>query len=178
VPTQAGLAHTVQADESSAYLPKPRGNGLVVAFFRRSLGITVDEVEAGHVLEIWRGGQIGRPGGALGWGFHEEPQQRHEQSLDSAAVLGPEGRAHDAGMKPIGGDAGGLQPPGQFVREQEVCELGLVVGRCTGVGPFALQTSKSIRPNEWAFDATVTTRAGALCVSRSSNRLVSKNGAR
>jgi len=39
----------------------------------------------------------------------------------------------------IGGDGGALQPPGQLVGEQDVGELGLVVGLRAGVGPFALQ---------------------------------------
>ena len=35
-----------------------------------------------------------------------------------------------------------------------------------------------MRPMDWAPDETVTTRAGALARSRSSSRLVSRNGAR
>ena len=56
-----------------------------------------------------------------------------------AGVLGSEGCAHHAGMQRVGGDAAGVQPPGQLVGEQDVGELGLVVGPRAGVGPFALQ---------------------------------------
>ena len=56
-----------------------------------------------------------------------------------AGVLGSERRAHHAGMQRVGGDGAGRQPPGQLVGEQDVGELGLVVGPCAGVGPFALE---------------------------------------
>jgi hypothetical protein len=42
-------------------------------------------------------------------------------------------------MQNVGGDGRGLQPPGQFVGEQNVGELGLVVGTCAGVGLGSLQ---------------------------------------
>ena len=41
-----------------------------------------------------------------------------------------------------------------------------------------MRSSKSILPIAWAPDDTVTIRAGALAMSRSSNRFVSRNGAR
>jgi hypothetical protein len=59
--------------------------------------------------------------------------------LDSAGVLGAEGGAHDAGVHGVGRDRGGREPAGEFVGEQDVRELGLVVRPCTGVGAFALQ---------------------------------------
>ena len=51
----------------------------------------------------------------------------------SPGFLGPEGRVHDAGMQRMGGDGGALKPPGQLVGEQDVGQLGLVVGPRGGI---------------------------------------------
>src|SRR5919198_4593160 len=66
-------------------------------------------------------------------------QEWNEQSLDDGGILGSERGAYYAGMQRIGGDRSGLQPPGQLVGEQDVSELGLVVGACARVGAFALE---------------------------------------
>ena len=50
-------------------------------------------------------------------------------------------------MQCVGGDGGGLQSAGQLVGEQDVGELGLVVGPCAGVGPFALEVVEVDSPH-------------------------------
>jgi hypothetical protein len=74
-----------------------------------------------------------RRGGALGRRSHEGPEDRDEEPLAAAWVLSPEGCADHARMERIGRDGGASQPPGQLVGEQDVGELGLVVGARPGI---------------------------------------------
>src|SRR5919201_2246621 len=119
-----------QADQIGADLPEPPRGGRVVAALGRSFGFAVGEVAAGYLLEVGRGSQVDRRGGALARGLHEMQQERDEQSLDEGGVLGSEGGAYYAGMQRIGGEGRGSQPPGQLIGEQNGMELGLVVGAC------------------------------------------------
>ena len=76
---------------------------------------------------------------ASGCRLHERPQQRDEDSLGACGVFGAEAGAHHAGVQGIGGNGEALQSPGQFVAEQDVGQLGLVVGPCAEVAALALQ---------------------------------------
>jgi hypothetical protein len=79
-------------------------------------------------------------------------QQWDEQSLDRGGVFGSKRCTHHPGMHHVGGDdclieqRCGLQPPGQLVGEQDVGELGLVVGLGAGVVPFTLEVSEVDAP--------------------------------
>ena len=73
------------------------------------------------------------------WGLHERPEDRDEPPLHAGGVGGTERGVHHTRVQSVGRDAGGPQPPGQLVGEQDIGELGLVVGPGAGVGPLALE---------------------------------------
>lgn len=54
--------------------------------------------------------------------------QRRQESLQDARILGSERRRHHTGVEYVGGDLGAPEPGGKFVGEQDVRQLGLVVG--------------------------------------------------
>ena len=87
-------------------------------------------------------------------------------------VLGAERGAGHAGMERGRRDAGPLQSPRELVGEHHVGQLRLVVGASEPeYFRSPIRSSKSILPIDCAPDDTVTMRAGALAMSRSSRRL-------
>jgi hypothetical protein len=154
-----------------AHVPQPSRIGRVIAALGRSRGLALGEEAARHLLEIGSGGHVDRRGGTSIRAQHERPQGGDEQSLNAAGVLGPEGCADHAGVQSVGCHRGGAQPLSQFVSEQDVGELGLVVGAGAGVGARALKVVE-VRPMACALDETVTTRARPRRLSRGYRRRV------
>jgi len=67
-----------------------------------------------------------------------KPTRSSPRSYDPAIAarlwqISAEAGAHHTGVQRVGGDGGSVEPPGQLVAEQDVGELGLVVGPCAGV---------------------------------------------
>jgi hypothetical protein len=89
-----------------------------------------------------------------------------------------DGRGDHAGMKGRGYDFAGSKPRTQLPGEEDVAELGAAIGphhRPIGGGVISAMSSRLRR---CASDATVTIRAGAESLRRSSSKLVNRNGAR
>ena len=106
------------------------------------------------------------------------PHERDDHALGCLGDPRPRRRcATHSGMQHIGRHGSGRQPPCQLIGEQDVRELGLVVGPGAGIVPLALQVIAVDSPLGVRVDDTVTMRDGALCFSRSRSRFVSRNDA-
>src|SRR5690348_4254544 len=128
-----GSAGGGEPDRFGADLPETGGHGLVVAARGGPRGCAADEIAATHLRQLRGRGHMNRGDRAPGCRLHERPQQRDEYSLSARGVVGAEAGAHDAGVQGVGGDGHAVQPPGQLVAEQDVGQLGLVVGPRAGV---------------------------------------------
>ncbi len=83
-----------------------------------------------------------------------------------------------AGVQRVHRDAGAPQPLGELVGKEQVAELREPVGRVAVVAFLALEVVRSTGARWCTAELTTTIRAGAAGSSRSSIRLVSRNGAR
>jgi hypothetical protein len=104
-----------------------------------------------------------------------------------AAMRGPQPRAVSSAPKPVlvipGCSTVAVTPvPSRRFASSYVnitlASFDWLYASCPEYFRSPIRSSKSILPMDWAPDDTVTIRAGALSLNRSSRRLVSRNGAR
>ncbi len=82
----------------------------------------LDEVLAGHVLDLGRSGEADRGLCSLFGRDRKQIRRATKQPADEA--VGPKNLGiHKAGMKGIDGDAGSRKPAGELSREQDIREL-------------------------------------------------------
>ena len=106
-----------------------------------------------------------------------ETERQHAAGVPVGAVAG----AHGAGVQRVGGHARVRRPPGELGGEEDVRQLRLRVHTHAPVahlGRLEVVEGDPLPAAEYAADATLTTRAGADARSRSSSRLVRRNGPR
>ena len=92
---------------------------------------------------------------------------------DVARIVLAEARGDETGMQAVRGDAGAVEPPRQFAREQDVAELRRAIdAESRAVALLALQIVEIELGRECASDAVETMRAPGVAFSRSSRTLV------
>ncbi len=99
---------------------------------RRCLGLTAPgEMASRDAFDVRRRCQINRSPRPLFYsGAEQAGPQAHEPAQQAVACH--ESRGHEAGVEGVGGDACPIQPPGQFVGEQQVRQLGPCVSSSAG----------------------------------------------